>query len=181
MSYDSKAVLRDIVSRTRENLGLGITKPNLFKYDVTHLINSMLGLLVIPQQLLSKKAKKENFEKIEERLDSGIIEKFKAVSGKYSSDLKLEDICKCLRDSLAHGNFCFFHNHAEIKSLTFTDYNYFGKNGKPLKKPKKTYESKKIDIDVIKQFIDKFSNAILECLESNDLKYDDLKCQPLLT
>ena len=51
---DYQNLVRDFAQRTRANLDtlreVQRTQPDLELYEVTHLINSMLGLLVFPQQ-----------------------------------------------------------------------------------------------------------------------------------
>ena len=96
-------VVRDFAERTRSNLHL-LRKlqedhPNLEIYEVTQLINSMLGLLVFPRESYVDRIPKTP---LSELADQGWP--MPKVVGNYPQVEDLRDLIRYLRNAIAHFN-----------------------------------------------------------------------------
>jgi len=115
--------IRDFSKRTKSNYEF-IKKSN-GKYSVTQLINSLVGLLIIPQQ--------KQFDKITESLISTeLYEKLSQCVSKntYKKELNLSEIVRHMRNSVAHARMEFIAGipalssaPIEIHAIKFVDVN----------------------------------------------------------
>lgn len=101
MNYQN--LVKDFALRTRDNLNalreLKNSHPNVKVFEVTQLINSMLGLLVLPQQRC--------FQAISERSISDMSKEgwpTPKVEGKYRQVTGLRQFLRYLRNAIAHFN-----------------------------------------------------------------------------
>ena len=122
------------------------------KYEVTLLINSFVGLLILPQQQWFEYLPNESINKDDWGIDPKDI---KFISPKESITLK--HIARHLRNSIAHYNFRVFNNvKNEINHIRFEDYT----------SPSKdiiTFEAT-ITIADLKIFLSKFSSVMTEIM-----------------
>ena len=106
MNYDHEALLADFAKRTLHNLRLireiESTQPRRKAFEVTQLINSLLGLLVFP---------KENYL---DQIPDKTIDELKAegwpipeVSAGYHQAKSLKDFLRLMRNGVAHFNIEF--------------------------------------------------------------------------
>lgn len=118
MKYDN--VLYDFISRTKANLEFiekhatslsevnGEGKPELYSqeikaFEVTQLVNSLLGLIVFPQQHYRNKIPKISLTKLEAMGWPAPL-----VEGEFLEDLRnLADLMRYVRNSIAHFNIEF--------------------------------------------------------------------------
>lgn len=97
-------------------------------YEVTALINCMVGLLIVPKERL--------FDKIDNAIlgNEKVAELKKCVkANSYHQTLDLKFICRHLRNAVAHSNFEFkaekpviIGNPLIINSVVFEDHDDFG-------------------------------------------------------
>lgn len=117
---EDDALVKEFARRTRDNL-FRIEQDG--DYEVTQLINSLLGLLVIPEQKCFEKLSKVS-------MDSDFIKQlqFKITKNSYSNeDINLEFIARHLRNAICHGGIKFIGDGKNmIVKVLFTD-DYKGK------------------------------------------------------
>ena len=109
-----KDLVRDFAERTRANLALvrAAAKTGQNAYEVTQLINSMLGLLVFPQ--------KEFYEKIPETTLADLEKEgwpIPRVCGSYPQVLNLRQLARYLRNGIAHFNLRFTEMGGSVDGL----------------------------------------------------------------
>lgn len=101
-----KNVVRDFAERTRKNLDmlrrLQNENPDLEIYEVTQLVNSLLGLLVFPQQSYFNSIPETP---LEELVDQGWP--VPEVIGPYPQAKDLKELVRYLRNGIAHFNIKF--------------------------------------------------------------------------
>lgn len=106
-------VVEDFASRTKKNLEtlrqLQKQHPEIEIYDVTQLINSMLGLLVFPQQSYFKKIPKITL--VELQTQGWPIPKV-TPSSKQAKNLR--DLMRYMRNSVAHCNIIFLTDDRNV-------------------------------------------------------------------
>ena len=114
MMYVSKETfIKDFAERTKANY----QKHQKGPYEITQLINSMVGLLIIPEQRL--------YDKISDSLiDECLLNKLKAPTClkqyTYPNRLDLRQICRHLRNAIAHSNIEFEAIQPPIKTDPIT-------------------------------------------------------------
>ena len=140
--------IKDFATRTKANLKIVENGP----YEVTQLINSMVGLLIIPETL--------QFNKITDSLiDGALLDKMKNCieANTYHTPINLKEISKHLRNAVAHSRIKFEAEKPNITthpliihSVRFEDIN------------KDTGESIaiKVEIDLLKDFLFAFSDTV---------------------
>ncbi|HLA37590.1 MAG: hypothetical protein A3J72_06260 [Nitrospirae bacterium RIFCSPHIGHO2_02_FULL_40_19] len=150
MEYNEELV-KDFVSRTKENLKLirQAEKDGKKAYEVTQLINSLLGLLVLPQQALYDKIPKTP---LSELAKSGWP--IPRVRGNYPQAKDLRELTRYLRNGVAHFNLKFTasKNH-HIDGLIIWDR-------KNKKSPKK-WEAE-LKIKELEAITDKFTELLIQ-------------------
>jgi len=101
-----REIVRDFAKRTRSNLDLlrELQRENPEKeiYEVTQLMNSMLGLLVFPQQNYVNKISKTPLSELEE---NGWP--VPHIVGQYQQVRNLNQLVRYLRNAIAHFNIKF--------------------------------------------------------------------------
>jgi len=116
---DYQHLVRDFAKRTRHNLEV-IRKRCPAQgdevYEVTQLINSMLGLLVLPK------------ERYYESIPTTPLEQLRAdgwpapvLDGEFKSPKHLRDLVRLLRNSVAHFNVEFVAPTGEIKGVILSN------------------------------------------------------------
>lgn len=140
--------IKDFAARTKANYECLKAHP----YEVTQLINSAIGLLIIPQQM--------QYEKIADSMISDELLRKLLASVKtntYKKTPDLPQIARHLRNSIAHAKFKFNAQQQSpregsllIHSVVFTDKN------------RKTGEQIEIEIaiDLLEEFFYAFSDAV---------------------
>lgn len=142
--------IKDYISRTKANY----TQLKNGPYEVTELINSMVGFLIFPKEALN--------EKITDTLlqESTLLEVQKCIHlNTYSKPMpndNLEQICRHMRNAVVHNRITFHAEDnvvadsvAQIHSITFKD----------------GYRSQKfemtLEIDLLEKFLLEFADGIL--------------------
>ena len=145
MPLNETDFIKDYISRTRVNYERLKKGP----YEVTQLINSAVGLLIIPQEKLCGKIA-DNM--VSEELLQRIISC--SHDNTYSKPLSLSEIARHLRNSIAHARIEFVAEkspmHGEppkIHSIIFRDEN------------KKASIKIVLTIDLLEEFFFAFSDA----------------------
>ena len=118
--------VKDFVERTKENYLRLENGP----YEVTQLVNSAIGLLIIPQQ---KRFKQIADSMISDELYRKMVATVKKST--YKKPLKLPEIARHIRNSIAHANIEFeaekqprYGQPLLIHTIRFTDINPKTKN-----------------------------------------------------
>lgn len=108
MLYEN--IIRDFALRTRENLSvierLHVEGEEVF--ETTQLINSMLGLLIFPQQEYVKKIPRTSLTQL--KTDGWPIPK---VTGGFQQVSDLNQLIRYLRNAIAHFNVFFLTDERE--------------------------------------------------------------------
>lgn len=150
MMYESKdKIYKEFADRTRQNYERFKDGP----YEVTLLINSMVGLLIIPEQTVYNKI-------CDSMISEQLLEKLKQTSClksyNYKDTLNLKQICRHLRNAIAHSHIKFIPTKSvysskqiSIKAVTFHDMD--GKGHK--------FEME-LEIDLLKEFLFAFSDSV---------------------
>ena len=145
--YNMKCFATDFADRTKTNYEI-VKKSRDNHYEVTQLINSLLGLIVIPTEafydeiiadIISKSKKVEMFRKYNDqikKIDNIICESIE--NKKYYNDYSEEEnaitVIKHIRNSIAHGGnegLMFYpinemeSGENKIKSIIFYDNNKY--------------------------------------------------------
>ena len=143
MYQHGEAFLSDFINRTKENY----LKLQNDKYEVTQLINSSVGLLIIPEQLRFRKLK-------DEMISPELLKEVRAciVKDTYVEDQpipSLQSIAKHMRNAVAHNKLSFDNDSEtnEIKMIYFAD-----------KRTKEQFELR-MSVDLLRRFFFEFSDA----------------------
>jgi|CEGF01.1.fsa_nt_gi hypothetical protein len=110
-----KSLVKDFARRTQKNLDqVRILKANgLESYEVTALINSMLGLLIFPQQKYIDEIPETPLEKLAE-----LGWPIPKVTGDFHQVKNLRQLIRHLRNAISHFNINFFSDDSsEIAGL----------------------------------------------------------------
>lgn len=155
MMYASNAeFVKDFADRTMYNYSLIEAKT---PYEITLLINSAIGLLIIPKE--SEFTKITN-DMIDDRLYKNLVNCIKENS--YINRLNLAQIARHIRNAIAHGRIDFEAEKQPqkdkpliIKNVIFGDFcPQNNKTGKPKEKFKIV-----ISIDLLREFMFEFAKA----------------------
>lgn len=120
------------------------------KYEVTLLLNSFVGLLILPQQHWFDNLPSEIVTNSKWGIDESHIRFIK--KGEKKS---VKEVARHLRNSLAHYNFKAFENQKdEISQIKFTDY-------ADNEKINKTFEAT-LPVENIRTFLNVFSSLMLK-------------------
>lgn len=150
MMYASEeSFIKDFANRTKVNY----QKLSPEAYEVTQLINSMIGLLIIPEQ--------KAYNKISDNLlDENLLIKMKDSSClkqyTYSETLNLKQICRHLRNAIAHSHIEFVAiqperetDPIEIESVIMKD-----------RDDNNHFFEMKFSISLLEEFLFEFSDAV---------------------
>ncbi len=141
-----KKLLKDFIERTREN-----HYSYTGNYEVTNLINSSLGLFVFPEQKF--------FENISDNfISQELLDELKSnTENEYDEEKNLKNICKHIRNGVAHFHLKFEAKNNEISKIIISD-----------KPPKSEIYKFKISFSTVllEKFFFEFSQAILD--DTND-------------
>jgi hypothetical protein len=126
MRYED--VIADFAVRTRKNLEfvqrIQADDPEIEVYEVTQLVNSMLGLLVFP--------KERYFQRIPETPLTQLIDEgwpIPKVRGDFEQPRTLRGLIRLLRNAIAHFNVAFRANEeGQIRGLIVWNMNHGRKN-----------------------------------------------------
>jgi len=115
MNYEN--LVQDFAYRTRKNLDtlrtLQQTQPDVEVYEVTQLINSMLGLLVFPEQRFFNEIPRTPLDELARQ--GWPIPK---VEGDYPQVKDLQQLVRYLRNGISHFNIKFYADgRAKIEGL----------------------------------------------------------------
>ena len=152
MMYES--LIHDFAKRTLANLDtlrlLRDKNPEVRFYEVTNLINSMLGLLIFPQQAFINEIPPTSLPDLEAQ--GWPIPR---VTGKFAQVRNLNELVRFLRNAIAHCNVKFkAGEHEEIVGIIVWN-NDTRKSGSP-----KTWQAE-LSIDEIEQITRRFVALIL--------------------
>lgn len=116
-------VVRDFAERTMENLKLieELTEDQKKGYEVTQLINSMLGLLVFPQQRYYESIPETPLEQLV--ADGWEVPK---VKGCFPQAKTMHELFRYLRNAIAHSNLEFIASRGEIVGVIVWNNNSKG-------------------------------------------------------
>jgi hypothetical protein len=115
MMYES--LIHDFAKRTLSNLDavqrMRLHSPDTHFYEVTHLVNSMLGLLIFPQQAFVNEIPPRRLSELE--AEGWPIPR---VTGQFAQVRDLNQLVRYLRNAIAHCNVKFTANdRGEITGL----------------------------------------------------------------
>ena len=147
-------VLKSFVERTRINLNHieKSQKEGVDVYETTQLINSCLGLLVLPQQKFLKKIPAKYIAELER--EGWPIPR---VSDKYKKVTTLYQLVTKIRNAITHFNIRFIVDHKnEISAIRIWNKNHKGR---------KNWEGF-FTVNDLKKFVEMFSNLLLSYYSS---------------
>ncbi|WP_366131037.1 HEPN family nuclease [uncultured Halomonas sp.] len=147
MDYEN--VVRDFARRTRVNLEIVEKSKNNFGhgYEITQLINSCLGLLILPQQRFMDSIPKTPIDQLE--AEGWAIPK---VTGHFPQVENLQQMIRYLRNAIAHFNLEFLSD-SEGKIRCLRVWN--------CRSGKKTWQAE-LGLDELKSILDKFTDLLIE-------------------
>lgn len=152
MYAKGKIFTKDFIIRTKYNIN-HLNTP----YEVTQLINSMVGLLIIPEQ--------KYFKQITDDMICGsLLNEIRGAIEKNTYDSKnteisLQDITLHLRNGVAHFRMSFEENsNGEIANVIIKDHRSLGS-----KKAAADFEIK-LSVDLLKRYLFEFSEAFCNIL-----------------
>lgn len=139
-----KDLVRDFIERTLKNLerieeALGEEK-NV--YEVTQLINSLLGLIVLPKEKELNKIEDINLEDLESKGWPKLN-----INGNYGDENSLRGVIRHLRNAIAHFRVTLESKNGCLDSIIFEDNC----------KCKNTKFKCEMEIDSLKHFVKKFA------------------------
>ena len=147
-------LVKDFAQRTKTNLetlrALQAERPDKEIFEVTQMVNSLLGLLVFPQQEFVSKIPKTP---IEELVASGWA--VPHVCGEFEQVENLNQLIKYLRNAVAHFNIKFTEDErGQINGLIVWNYNH--------PREKIINWRAKLTLDDIEKLTDRFIDLILK-------------------
>ena len=107
----------EFIARTQKNLIAieCLKEEGVEVYEVTQLLNSMLGLLIFPKE-------RRLYEKIQPKSwDTMVEEGWPLPSGDNAHVSDLEELIRHMRNAVAHCKFNLTTDHDEISSIEFRD------------------------------------------------------------
>jgi len=146
---DYEHVVKDFAKRTKHNLSLiqEHHKKGNEAYEVTQLINSCLGLLVLPQQNFIRSIPETPIDKL---IDDGWI--IPTVDGNYPQVKDLNELMRYMRNAIAHCNIEFISDSEDkLKSIKIWNKN----RGK-------TTWAATLGLKELESLLDKFIDLILK-------------------
>jgi len=134
----------EFIARTKKNLiAIECLKDKGCEvYEVTQLLNSMLGLLVFPKEKLYKKIQPKNW-------DMMVKEGWPLPSGDNAKVSDLEELIRKMRNAVAHINIELVNDGNEIIGIRFSSYHRKGQNWTGV-----------YDIASLRKFVDMFLDHI---------------------
>lgn len=156
---DYQNLVRDFAHRTRVNLEtlrqLQKTQPDLEIYEVTQLINSMLGLLIFPQQKYIENIPKTPLAELKDQ--GWPIPK---VVDNYPQVRDLYELVRYLRNAIAHCNLKFLSDDGkQLRGLRLWNNKTKTVGGKKIDE---TTWKAELTMDDIEKITDKFIQLLLE-------------------
>lgn len=144
------------------------------KYDVTLLLNSMLGLLVVPKErFFESKEIPDDFinTKLLEQIRKGI--KINLLNGKNNPNNSLKEIVRHLRNAVSHGRLTVIGEEPIIKShpVLISSVNFVDKGEFRDRKTKQlvtVYFEAELGIELLRSFLIDFATHIC-----NDSKLEE--------
>lgn len=151
------AFVKDFVSRTKANLDYD------HPYEITQLINSLVGLLILPK------------EKYYENIQNNMVEPQllheiqQCITVPQKKKCNLQYIVRRMRNAISH-----FHIECkadlsthEVNVIVFSDFD----NGNDSSLPNFQIE---LPIDLVKQFVSQFSDSVAHSIETSKTELDEL-------
>lgn len=115
-------LIRDFAQRTLKNLdaieAALKNDPTAEVYEVTQLINSLLGLIVFPKERYVDAIPRIPIEEL--RKDGWLIPQMKSTSPNIAADL--HDLVRCLRNGISHCNLEFTSDGHQLTGLHIWNY-----------------------------------------------------------
>ncbi len=149
---DENKIMPQYIDRTLENL-LYIEESQVSNYEVTQLINSFIGLLILPNE--------EQYVKIENSdLSPATLSYIQCNTtlcldkNMQKEDKSLQNIVRHLRNSVCHFKIKFCGSN-EIEAIRFRDFS----KDKIAKKSTKNFEAK-IDVNSLRNFVIEFGKSM---------------------
>ena len=144
-----KDLVRDFAERTRSNIELVQAAANTGQeaYEVTQLINSMLGLLVFPQQEFYDKIPKTILPDLEK--EGWPIPR---VRNNYQQVSNLEQLARYLRNGITHFNLRFTETDGHVDGLIIRNV---------LRNGNKNWEAE-LKIEELEGLTDRFTQLLLK-------------------
>ena len=145
--------IKDFISRTKRNIDQG-----RHPFEVTQLINSLVGLLILP--------KERYYDSIRNNMvNAQLLRTMQeyVTKGKTGKTCSLQQIVRHMRNSVSH-----FHieckadaSTMEIDKIVFTDY----PNGDENYPPNFQIE---LPVTIVNQFVNQFSDAVVQSIMLNE-------------
>lgn len=124
---DYRDVICDFIDRTQKNLAVieGVAKAKDDEaYEVTQLINSLLGLVVLPRE----KALINDSDTVESLEADGWV--FPSTNANFKRPKRLGQIVRLMRNCIAHWSITFLSEGNKIAGIHFVHKNKIGRKKK---------------------------------------------------
>ena len=151
---DKQKIMPEYIDRTLENLNI-IENSTSKSYEITQLINSFVGLLVLPKE---KAFSNIDDAMIKEPILNTIKSNVKICKSKTGKDesINLKNIVKHLRNGVCHFRIDFYGNQ-NIEKIRITD---FYKNTKKQIKIQ-TFDTT-LEVELLRDFVMEFGESMRE-------------------
>lgn len=154
--------VKEFAKRTRKNLEYidsmvkGIDDEERKLYEVTQLVNSLLGLLVFPQQEYVKKIPKTPLKNL-----GNDWPRFETISGKLKKD-NLNCLIKTLRNGVAHRNLEIDSKDKKMNAITIWNktWDKKDKDDRIIEHGEITWKGR-LNIDDLRKFVMRFSDCLI--------------------
>ncbi len=153
MMYASEAeYVREYIDRTKWNYNF--IKRVSDSFEVTQLINSMVGLLIIPRE--------RYLDQITDNLiDQGLLAKMiRCIQKDDYSDSTLKAIVKHMRNAVAHGRMEFHAEKPPLNGASLIIHSVIFRDQDDPKRPSK-YFKMEVKVDLLEEFLFAFADGIL--------------------
>lgn len=153
MMYASETeYVREYIDRTKWNYNF--IKRVSDSFEVTQLINSMVGLLIIPRE--------RYLDQITDNLiDQGLLAKMiRCIQKDDYSDSTLKAIVKHMRNAVAHGRMEFHAEKPPLNGASLIIHSVIFRDQHDPKRPSK-YFKMEVKVDLLEEFLFAFADGIL--------------------
>lgn len=139
----------EFIARTQKNLRAieCLKEKGGEVYEVTQLLNSMLGLLIFPKEIFSKKIQDKSWDLMDK-------EGWPLPSGDHAKVLGLKQLVRNMRNAVAHFNIELVNDGNEIIGIRFSNFSQCDfHRERPL-------WTGMYDVTALKKFVDMLSNHL---------------------
>lgn len=152
---DKEKIMPEYVSRTLINLDI-VKKAGSRGYEVTQLVNSLVGLLILPKEKVFSDVCDESVSK---EILTQISDKVSICKDRNEKDEEknLKNIIRHMRNGVCHFHLDFLGNNGKIEEIKIEDYYEDKKTNRKLK----TF-AVELSIELLEKFILQFDSSMIK-------------------